>query len=547
MRPMRHATAARAIHWGLCATLPLISALAAAGDENPKPGERSARVLSVLASTVTIDAGRSHGLTVGQRLQVLRDGEPVAEVEATFVAERSASCHVVEQLEPILPGDQVSFSAAPAAPPPGRRQGTKSARRPRSPSPPPSSGDQWSHLAGTVSLDWQHFADGSDRARDFDQATARVDLRLREIGGSPFEMSVRVRGRENRIAEAAGTLSERRDRLYELALTYEPPEGRLFLQMGRLRSGPLVGFDYLDGILGEVRLKPRFGIGAFYGTRSNVDELGLSSGAETYGAFFHYQRERTRESPFYADILIGGVGEYESGEVNREYLSIYGRLGSASRWTLYHRADVDFHRGWRQELAGDSYQVSNLVVSGTYQVSQAVRLGLSYDQRRRYRDLESRDTPEERFDSRLRDGIRATLYLGKARGLRATLSAGQRRLEGTSEDSNTLAASLYHTDVGAWNLLLAADYSHFSSAASEGQRIGLQARKYFRGGHDVGLTLGASETTSMLAGEVRQNRWLRLSGNSRLPRSFFVLWEVELDDGDDLAGVRSTLRLGYRL
>ena len=545
MRQMRHVTAAsRAIRWGLCAALPLISAIPATADEeDPK----RFRVLSVLASTVTVDAGRSHGLVPGQRLEVLRDGEPVADLEATFVAERSASCQIVQQLEAILPGDQVSFSAAPAAEAPSRRQQTKSARRPRPPNPPRRSGDRFPNLSGTISLGWQHFADGSDRARNFDQSTARVNLRMREIGGGPFEMSVRVRGREDRITEAAGTFSERRDRLYELAMTYEPPDGRLFVQLGRLRSGPLVGFDYLDGLLGEIRFKQRFGIGGFYGTRSNVDELGFQSGAETYGAFFHYRRERSRESPFYADVLIGGVGEYESGEVNREYLSIYGRLGSGSRWTLYHRADVDFNRDWRREVSGDSYQVSNLLLSGTYRFSEALRFGLSYDQRRRYRELESRDTPEERFDTRLRDGVRATAYLGKPRGLRATLSLGQRRLEGTSEDSNTLAASVYHSDVGGWNVLLAADYSAFSGATSDGQRMGLRARKYFRRGHDVGVTVGASETNTVLAGDVRQNRWLRLSGNSRLPHGFFVLWEVELNDGDDLDGVRSTLRLGYRL
>ena len=61
------------------------------------------------------------------------------------------------------------------------------------------------------------------------------------------------------------------------------------------------------------------------------------------------------------------------------------------------------------------------------------------------------------------------------------------------------------------------------------------------------MTLGSSETSSTLTGLVRENRWLRLSGNSRLPRNFFVLWEVEINEGDDLEGVRSTLQLGYRL
>lgn len=556
MKQPRHEQTNRTIRLGLglVLTLTLIAALPAAADDEDSKGFR---VLSVLTSTVTIDAGRMHGLTAGRRLEVLRDGEPVAEVEVTFVAERSSSCQIVEQLETVLPGDQVGFSAtdpAPVAEPPatssakmGSGDPSKSARRSATKSSRRSSRNHLPNVSGNISFGWQHFADGSERGRDFDQTTARVSVRMKEIAGSPFEMSIRLRGRENRIAEAAGSFSERRDRLYELAMTYEPPEGRVFVQMGRLRSGPLVGFDYLDGILGEVRLKPRFGIGGFYGTRSNIDELGFQSGGQTYGVFFHYRRERSRESSFYADLLFGGVGEYEGGEINREYLSMYARLGSGSRWTLYQRADVDFNRNWRRDLAGDSYQVSNLLLSGTYRVSEALRFGLSYDQRRRFRELESRDTPEERFDTRLRDGLRATIYLGRPRGIRATASFGQRRVEGTSDDSNTITASVYHSDVGGWNLLLAADYSTFAGATSDGQRLGLRIRKYFRGGHDVGLTLGTSETSSALTGDVRQNQWLRLSGNSRLPRSFFVLWEIEANDGDDLTGVRSTLQLGYRL
>ena len=39
--------------------------------------------------------------------------------------------------------------------------------------------------------------------------------------------------------------------LNELAFTYEPPEGRVFVEMGRMTSSPMLGFDYLDGVAGK--------------------------------------------------------------------------------------------------------------------------------------------------------------------------------------------------------------------------------------------------------------------------------------------------------
>ena len=538
------------------------------------------RVVYVLGNTIYLSAGRADGLEVGQRLVVIQDGEPEATLEVTFVADHSASCQILEERGSIVVGDRVvplaveGETGQPAVPKPSRsavetergpapepatstaepqpeapavaapRKPIPSLRKPRQKKSSPS----WGKLSGTVALSWQHFEDGSDAGRDFDQSTVRLNLRMRELGGSPYEVNIRVRGREDRRLQTSGeTESFRRDRLYEASVTYDPPDGKYYYQAGRLRSGPLIGFDYLDGILGEYRIKPRIGIGGFYGTRSDIEELSFDSSGQTYGVFFHYRRQRSRESPFYADVMIGGIGEYLEGDVSREYLSVYGRLGSGNRWTLYQRADVDFNRDWRRELTGESYQVSNLLVAATYRFNEALRVGLTYDQRRRFRDLDNRDTPEERFDDRLRDGLRGTLYLGKPRGWRLTTSLGTRRQEGTSEDSNILTGSLYHADLAGWRLLLGFDYSGFSGATSDGQRFGLRLRKYFRGGHDLGLTLGYSETDSVVTGLVRENQWVRLSGTTRLPKNFFILWEAEVSEGDDLEGQRLNLQLGYRL
>lgn len=517
------------------------------------------QVSHVGADSVYLNGGRSHGLEVGQTIAIHRDGEPVAELEVAFVSRKSASCRVVDSRLEILLGDTavpVPILAATETASTADELRTPDTEEPRAEralrdrvSRRRASGSGWDNLSGTLSLRWHHFEDGGEVPRSFDQTTTRLNLRT-QGPGEVFEARLRVRGREDRrYRESEPTETSRRDRLYELALTYEPPEGRVFLELGRMASSPLLGFESLDGVLGEVKVKPRIGFGGFFGQRSDLDEIGFGSEGDAYGAFFHYQRKRSRDSPFYADVVIGGIRETFEGEVSRDYLSLYARLGSGSRWSFYQRADVDINTDWRRDVAGDDYQVSNLLTSANYRFSDRFRVGLSYDHRRRFREFENRDTPEEIFDDRLREGLRLSFQLGDPRSWRFNTSLGVRRAEAEAEDAYTFTGSIFHTSIGGKNILLGLDFSGFSGDTSDGYRVSLRGRKYFDGGHDIGLTVGTSITSNHIAGLPvdSENSWVRLNGTVRLPKRFFLLTEIEVTEGDDLAGERFIVQLGYRL
>ncbi len=544
------------------------AAAATVTDAGADPELPPLQVSHVGADAVYLNGGRSHGLSVGQVVAVVRDGEPVAELQVAFVSRKSASCRVVDSRLEIVLGDQAvpipgleeepaaeSQAAAAASTAPAPPVETEKEKERRVSSSPPRDGGKWADLSGTVSVRLHHFEDGSEVPRSFDQTTARLNLRTQSLGGA-YEARIRVRGREDRrYRESQPTETDRRDRLYELAFTYEPPEGKVFFEMGRMTSSPMLGFDYLDGVVGEYRFargdtKGKFlGVGGFYGQRSDTDDISIGGEGEAYGAFFHYKRKRTKESPFYAELIVGGIRELYEGEVSREFVSLYGRLGSGSRWSFYQRADIDVNTDWRREVAGDDYQVSNLLTTLNYRFTDSLRLGFSYDHRRRFREFENRDTPEEIFDDRLREGLRLNAQIGDPRGWRLTSSVGIRREEDTDEDFYTGTGSIFHTNIAGKNLLLGLDFSGFSGDTSDGYRVSLRSRKYFDGGHDVGLTVGTSITTNMISGLPvdNENQWIRLNGTARLPKRFFLLAEIEVTDGDDLAGERFILQLGYRL
>ena len=531
--------------------------------EAPAPAEpgvpQPIRVRQVLAEEVFLDAGRTAGLVAGQRVKVVRTDAAtgatteIAELEIAFIAGHSASCKIVSTTGGITVGDLVIPGPAPvqAASPtvPGSAGGGGGGSTATSPGGKPPGWNPAEHTdySGSLALRFQGFKDGGPAGRDFNQESALVNIYAGHIGGSKFDFRLRgTASREQIQLSSGGSESRDNDRLYEATLSYEPPEARFTYQVGRLISGPLVGFDYLDGGVGEFHATRRFSLGAFYGSRSNGDQIDFASPGRAYGAFVHWL-DQAVGSPFYAEFLLEAIGDYLKGDTNREYLSFYGRQGSGSRWSLYERAEFDLGHNWRDNPAANNNQLSNVLFSGSYSLNKAVRLGVSYDQSRQIITLDDRFTPEELFDNALREGYRVTAYLGSAKTVRGNFSIGQRWKQGNPDRSLAYNANVYHSNVFGWNMLVGGDYSGFDGDTSSGFRAGLRVQKYFRSGHDVELTIGTSGTDLVATGETRKNQWLRLSGTLQLGRRFYLLGELESATGDDLEGERLFLQLGYRL
>ncbi|MFN7962956.1 MAG: hypothetical protein U0002_16960 [Thermoanaerobaculia bacterium] len=527
----------------------------------PQPAEAPTEVKPILVRQVTseaiyLDNGRAAGLVVGQRVSGARRSDRRRARGGLPRPSHSASCKVIsaeatpEAGDKVIPGPPPAPSPetlAQATPPPAATPGAAGTARPAAKATPSRGGGGAHPLSGSVAVRYQGFQDSSSDGSDFAQTAALINLIARGLAGSALELRLRARVGQDQVGRPNGATENRRnDHIYELTLLHETPGDAFTYQVGRLISGPQVGFDYLDGVMGEYHWNGRSGVGGFYGTRSNADEVTWRGTGQAYGAFYHYLNQ-SNDSPWYNELLVGGIGEYQGGEVNREYLSVYGRQGSGSRWSLYERAELDFNRGYRRANGASTYQLSNLLVSATYSPGKNVRFGITYDERQQYRTLEDRNTPEQLFDDALREGLRVNAYFGSARGLRANLSVGERHRQGSPEKNLTYSASVYHGNVFGWNLLVGSDYSGFSGDTSEGYRAGFRVQKYFGAGHDLELNLGTSATTLLALKSQRKNQWVRLSGTAQLGRRFFLLGEYEIDSGDDFEGQRVFLQLGYRL
>jgi outer membrane biosynthesis protein TonB len=513
---------------------------------------------------VYLEGGRAQGLTIGDTLRVQSGETPVAELEVVYSAEHSASCRIVSESRAVRAGDQavavsdraavspVAATASETTVAPSVKPASLSASS--ATSTPVSSGTRgtaWARPQGGASLGYYRSWDETESALDFEQRTARVDLGLRDIAGQPLSLSVRARSRQDIRARSLSLRTpqrERNDRLYELALRYDPDSESLHFEVGRVGINNFVGVGYLDGGIVRLRVHPKLRIGAFGGRAADYEGFGFASEGSKYGAFVSLSPAGRYATGGY-DVALALVHENAEGDVSREYVSLESRFGSGSRWSVFQRAELDVNRGWRKELSASSLQLSNVSLSGNLRLSGAATAFVSYDGRRNFRYYQNRVVPEDVFDDLLHQGLRAGVNFFRPGGFGATAGVGMslkeqdpRHPELNIANAYSANAGLRHGNLGGFSVGL--DASGFSNGYTDGGLVSARVGRRFAAGHMLDLSWGRSLYRIKLDEQQRSTQWLRLVGRIELTRHFFFVSDLEYDSGDDLQGPRVFIELG---
>jgi hypothetical protein len=525
---------------------------------------RSFRVEYRSAANVYLDGGRAAGLEVGDRLRVLAGGTAVAEIEVMYVAEQSASCKVISEVRPVRAGDAAQLllparrSSAPgetarAAPPGADTPPSVAPSSPTAASPGKKPVVPWGRVRGGASFGYYQAWDQTESDYDFQERTGRLDLGLYDLGGRPLSFSLRGRSRQDvrsRSLSDRTPKSERTDRLYEVALRYEPPSDEFGIEVGRIGIYRFVGIGYLDGVLGRFRPLPAVQVGGFAGRIADIETLGFGGTGGKFGGFVRLAPGGRYATGGY-DATLAFVRENAEGEVSREYLSLESRFGNGSRWSLFQRAELDLNTGWREEVTGKSYQFSNVSLSGSLRVAASAWAFVSYDGRRNYRYYLNRVVPEEVFDDLLHQGLRAGVNVSKAGGFGATAGFGMSLKEEDPRNPELEIANAYsfnagvrHSDVFSSGFSAGIDGSGFSNGYTDGGLVIARVGRRFDGGHMLDLSLGGSVYRMKLTEQNRSTQWLRLMGRAELGHRVYLQGDFEYDTGDDLEGPRGFLELG---
>jgi hypothetical protein len=511
------------------------------------------------ADSVYLGGGRAAGLEEGRRLQVLEGSTVVAELEVIYAAEHSASCRTLSETRPVRPGDRAFLvgevasspptATATPAPDPAEAAAVTLPREPTE-SAEESPAVPWARVHGAASLGYYRSTDGFETDLDYQERTARIDLRAHDIAGQPLTFALRGRFREDiraRELSRRTPASLRTDRIYELALRYDPPDGRFGFELGRIGVSRFVGIGYLDGVLGRFRLRPQLQLGAFGGRQADITNLD-GSGSK-YGGFVRLSPGGRYTRGAY-DVLLAFVRETAEGDVSREYLSLESRFAGGGRWSVFQRAELDIHRGWREEVTGKGYQFSNIGLTGNLRVTPTTWAFVSYSGLRNYRYYRNRLVPEDVFDSLLRQGLRAGLNVAKPGGFGATAGFGMSLKEEDPLHPDLDIANAYSFNGGVRHSNLfrgisaGLDGYGFTNGYTKGGMVSARAGWRAAAGHTLDLSYGYSRYNVEQTQESRTQQWLRFMGRGQLPYGLFVLGDLELDSGDDLDGPRVFVELG---
>jgi hypothetical protein len=509
------------------------------------------------ADSVYLDGGRVGGLEEGHRLQVLEGSTVVAELEVVYAAEHSASCRTLSESRPIRPGDRAYLvdgaAAAPVAVATTEPEPAETPEPVAEPLEEPLDGAPaapWARVRGSASLGYYRSTDGFETDLDYQERTARIDLRAYDIAGQPLTFALRGRLRQDirdRELSRRTPASYRTDRIYELALRYDPPDGRFGVELGRIGVSRFVGIGYLDGVLGRYRLRPQLQLGAFGGRQADI--ANLDGTGSKYGGFVRLAPGGRYSRGAY-DVLLAFVRETAEGDVSREYLSLESRFAGRGRWTIFQRAELDIHRGWREEVTGKGYQFSNIGLTGNLRVTPSTWAFVSYSGLRNYRYYRNRLVPEDVFDSLLRQGLRAGLNLSRPGGFGATAGFGMSLKESDPLHPDLDIANAYSFNGGVRHsnffrgLSVGLDGYGFTNGYTEGGMVMARGGWRARAGHTLDVSYGYSRYTVEQTQEDRTQQWLRFMGRGQLPYGLFVLGDLELDSGDELKGPRFFLELG---
>jgi hypothetical protein len=508
------------------------------------------------ASTVYIAAGSADSLAVGERLSVKAKSELVGEIEILYLSEHSSSCRILRESRPIRVGDvgvitraadhasksapeeRVSNTVAqarPAAAPPTSTTGTPSRTAPI----------PWARTRGSVNLGLSRSWDRTERHYDFEERHARLDFTAWEIGGHPLQFTARARSRQDLRPQTLGfealPRDERRDRLYEVGLRYEPRKGRAVIEAGRL-GVPLLGIGYLDGAALEFRALKSLRVGGFFGKRAEIDRItGFASGNK-YGAYLRLFNGGS-SWPGVFDLNFFGVREFAGASVSREYVGAQSRFARKSflfsQWT-----EVDLLRDWRKPADGRASQVSNLSASVTYRPKPSSSLGLSYDQRRNYRTAETRSVPEILFDTYVHQGLRANFDVARANGFGGSIFGGARMRDQQADQAYSAGAGLRHPSLTGARLSASLDGYFFTNESTSGLQGNARLGRV-RPNLMTDLTFGIA-AYSLKEGARRRNEWFRVSAHKTFGRALWIHAEGQYDRGDDVKGPRASFEIGYR-
>jgi len=487
--------------------------------QEPQAGAaRSARITYLTPSSAYVDAGTEEGVREGDAIEVIRDGQTIANLKVTYVSTHRSSCVIVSSTVPLAVGDTVRFVPA-EGPAPAAAAGSPV------PATPTRKGGPGIH--GRAGVRYLSTRDRTGNGGGY--SSPALDFRLdgTALGGSPVDVAVDVRARRTRTDLAGGgSVDDSSNRVYRLAASYRLSPSQK-IAFGRQYAPSVAALSLFDGLLWAIDGET-WGGGVLAGVEPGLD-LSYSNDVQEYGAYLvAHNRPGTRRR---WTVSTGLVGSYTEGSVNREFLYLQGQYAGERLWTFLTQ-EFDYNRDWKSSEAGeDTFSDTATFLSLHLRAAKWLTLFGGYDNRRNVRLYRDRTTPETEFDDSFRRGTwgGASLRFGNhvVAGGEARESTGGP--SGLANSWSLYGGAEHFTRIDLGFRVRGTDYSNYSS---KGNLYSLTADMTFGSRTHLGLSGGTIEDTNVVNPELSSDRnWYAVDVEVDLGRQWYFILSAERNDG----------------
>ena len=509
------------------------------------------KVKYISAENVYLDAGKAAGLNIGDRLSVQRGGKNIAEIEIVNLAENSASCKIITSSQPVEADDQVILvqSAAQTAQPSliSQPDSAEAGLPVTSTEPLPKSKRRHSPFSGNLAFQYYYWNDQKGTNLDFSQPTLRFNLRGRKLWGKDYNLRIRARLRYNqRTVElnSNAPLEEWRNRIFEVAFSYDKADAPMNFQAGRIISNQFSGVGYIDGLLLQYNNSRKFHIGAFGGTQPQWQYSDFQTSIQKYGGYLTATLGNLITGKF--ESSLAAVGEYHGSTVSREFIYIQNSFYQTNRWSFYQNAEIDINRDWRKDLMGSDFSLSGFFLSGQWNATRWMTVGAMYDNRKNYLTYETKSLADSLFDEAQRQGLRGTLTFLLPQDYRIFGNVGIRKRETDTESTISYAAGVVKTNFIKPYSRIALNGSGFSNFYTRGLNYSLLWGYFLWNQVNTDISFGGYQYNLKADSSQRTNQWIRWTVFAPLAYRLYLSGQYEYQWGDDLTGHRILGDMGVR-
>ncbi len=395
---------------------------------------RSAKVTYVASEAVYINAGVNQGLSVGDSLVIVKKTDTVAVLLVTHVSQKSAACEALRSARTIVVGDRVSLHGLqPTAGatqqertyrPASERITSRRRRRKH---------DEKNALSGSVSFDNLLRQDLTGSGLSSDQFGVRSNITVENIGGTGLRFDMRHRSRlyhRSQSFVAGFDKNEWSHQVFELGVSYGDDSSPVRWGAGRLLAPGVRGMGYLDGAYLLRRVSPTVQFGIAGGLTPDAQTSGVRLKTTKGGMFVTYTNTFSARHKV---TLTGSLAtEAESFNVSRDFLYLQNSYRYASIVSLTQSMEVEINRGWRHDISGKRFEISNYFGTVNANMGSKASVYVSYDTRKNVRHFDDLNTPDSLFDNSTHRGIRSGFRLRATRNVRLWGNIGVRYREGIS-------------------------------------------------------------------------------------------------------------------